>query len=126
MTSLIDAYGRSRTVSADIIHCTTNTRDKPYDNRIYATNSCSILADGVGYWSYSRNACRSHCHIGASPEETRSIMDREGGSQGTSCYIVLSITIIIILDGLQVSFVNAKLENRIRELTGNNHNFEKL
>jgi len=45
VTSLIDAYGRSRTVSADIIHCTTNTRDKPYDNRIYATNSCSIPAD---------------------------------------------------------------------------------
>lgn len=46
VTSPIDAYGRSRMVSADIIHCTTNTRDKPHDNRIYATNSRPVPADG--------------------------------------------------------------------------------
>lgn len=57
-------------------------------------------------------------------------MDRERGSQGTSYYIVLSITTISTLDRLQVSFINAKLENQTRELAGNdykvkNHSFAK-
>lgn len=49
-------------------------------------------------------------------------MDREGGSQGTLYYIVLSITTIGILDRLQVSCVNAKLENQTRELATNDYN----
>lgn len=53
-------------------------------------------------------------------------MDREGGSQGTLYYIVLSITTISILDRLHVFFVNAKLENRTGELTANDYNNYKV